>query len=268
VDTYLFLGAVEASRAGSGFSFRMLPGHRDLNRCFRAPFDGDDGQVAEQALTLLRQAHPEAVIDLHNNTGHNPAYAIGTRIEGARLGLCGLFSNRYIASALRLGTFMEAFDDLAPSLTIECGRAGDPAADATAHAGLLRLMRLPRVDSTFVGGMAVSILTNPVRVSLRAGLELAFDERPRPEADLTLDAEIDRHNFEFLPAGTRLGWIRAGCCWPLLAADAEGRDQSRELFAVEEGTLVARRSFIPIMMTTDVAVALADCLFYVVQQLQ
>jgi hypothetical protein len=266
VDFFFFVGAVEAARASPGFSLRMLPGRRDLNRCFRPPFEGQDGQVAEQALALLRQVRPEAVIDLHNNTGHNPAYAIGTRVDGARLGLCGLFANRYIASALRLGTFMEAFDDLSPSLTIECGRAGDPAADATAHAGLVRLLQLPRVSPTFFGAQAVSILTDPVRICLRAGVELAFDERPHPEVDLTLDAEIDRHNFEFLPAGTRLGWVRPGGGWPLQAADGEGRDQSRELFAVKEGTLLARRSFIPIMMTTDVAVARSDCLFYVVHQ--
>jgi hypothetical protein len=109
---------------------------------------------------------------------------------------------------------------------------------------------------------------DPVRVCLRPGLELAFDESPHPEAHLTLDAAIDRHNFEVLAAGTRLGWVRRDVEWPLEAADAAGRDRSRELFVVEDGILLARQSITPIMMTTNVIVARADCLFYVVHRRQ
>jgi hypothetical protein len=246
----------------------MPPGRRDFNRCFRPPFDDREGHVAEQALALLRAARPEAIIDLHNNTGHNPPYAIGTRVDGPRLGLCALFASRYICSELRLGTFMEAFDDLAPSLTIECGRAGDPAADAVAHAGLLRFLQLPGVDPTFLGERHVSILTDPVRVRLRPGLALAFAEIRSPGAHLTLDPEIDRHNFEILPAGTSLGWVRPDAGWPLEATDASGEDRSRDLFFIEANTLCARRSFTPIMMTTNVSAARDDCLFYVVHQRQ
>jgi hypothetical protein len=274
VDTFLLVGAVEAARAAPRFSHRMLPGRRDLNRCFQPPFDDPDGRIAEEILAVLRAARPEAVIDLHNNTGRNPAYAIATRIDGPRLGLCALFADRFVSSALNLGSFMEAFDDLAPSLTIECGHAGDPAADAVAHAGLVRLMRLPQIDPVFVTGVtgatghAISILTDPVRVRLRPGLALAFGQAPRVDAHLTLDAEIDRHNFEVLPADTHFGWVRADAGWPIEASDAAGRDRSPELFAVVDGNLVARRSVIPIMLTTNATVAVSDCLFYVVDQRQ
>ncbi len=268
VDTYLFIGAVEAARTEPRFSFRMLPGRRDLNRCFGAPRDDPEGRLAQQVLALLRAARPEAVVDLHNNTGHNPAYAIATRLCRTRLALGALFASRFICSEFRLGTFMEAFDDLAPSLSIECGRAGDPAADATAHAGLTRLLALPRLDPTAPTPPGMRILVDPVRVRLRAGLDLAFDEAPHPDAHLTLDAEIDRHNFEVLPMGTRLGWVRGDAGWPLEAADAGGRDRSRELFAIQNGALVARTSLTPIMMTTNATVARVDCLFYVVHQVQ
>jgi len=264
VDTYLFVGAVEAARAQPPFSQRMLPGRRDLNRCFRPAFDDRDGRIAREALALLRAARVDAVVDLHNNTGRNPPYAIGTHVDGPRLHLCALFANRFVSSGLRLGSFMEAFDDLAPSLTIECGRSGDPAADAVAFAGLVRLWRLPELDPTFLDGQPISILTDPVRVCLRAGLELAFGEAPRPEAHLTLDASIDRHNFEILPAGTHLGWVRPDVAWPVQAADATGQDRAHDLFTVVGGNLLARRSIMPIMLTTNAQVACGDCLFYVV----
>ena len=50
--------------------------------------------------------------------------------------------------------------------------------------------------------------------------------------------------------------------WPLVAIDELDVDRAAELFAIEGNRLLVRRSFIPIMMTTDVVVAVADCLFY------
>jgi predicted deacylase len=110
VDVLFFVGAVEAARAEPRFGRRMLPGRRDLNRCFRPPHhgDGEDGRVAEAVLAQVRAAHPEAVVDLHNNTGHNPAYAIGTAVDGPRLALGALFAERFVCSSVRLGTFVEA----------------------------------------------------------------------------------------------------------------------------------------------------------------
>jgi Succinylglutamate desuccinylase / Aspartoacylase family len=269
VDVLFFIGAVAAARAEPRFSHRMLPGRRDLNRCFRAPFDGEDGALAEAVLAELRAARPEAVVDLHNNSGHNPAYAIGTVADGARLALGALFAERYVCSSVRLGTFVEAFEDVCPAVTIECGRAGDIAADAVAFAGLERFLRLEQLDTVVVSNERLSVFTDAVRVTLRPGLTVAFAEAPDPAADLTLDAEIDRHNFETLPAGTRIGWVRPDI-WALAALDAGGVDRSRSLFAVEggerAGALTIRQTFTPIMMTTDPDAAVGDCLFYAVHQ--
>ena len=41
----------------------------DLNRCFRPPWDGPDGAVAAEALQLLREAQPEALIVGHRIVG-------------------------------------------------------------------------------------------------------------------------------------------------------------------------------------------------------
>jgi hypothetical protein len=266
VDTLFFIGGIEAARAEPRFSHRMLPGRRDLNRCFRPPFEGCDGRIAQAALGALRAVRPEAVLDLHNNTGRNPAYGIGTAIDRVRLALSSLFSPLYILSTLKLGTFMEAFDDLAPTVTVECGRAGDPAADRVAYAGLERFLGLDALDSVLLDRERLSVFGEPVRVCLRPGLTVAFEEEADPAANITLDAEIDRHNFETLAAGTRIGWTRRDAAWPLEARDASGLDQSRDLFLVDGGVVKTRRAFTPIMMTTDPEVARTDCLFYAVHR--
>ena len=76
---------------------------------------------------------------------------------------------------------------------------------------------------------------------------------------------MDRHNFERLPPGVAIGWVRQGI-WPLLARDLEGNDLAPQLFAVRDGVLETRREVVPIMMTTDERIALSDCLFYIVRR--
>jgi hypothetical protein len=262
VDTWLFIGAVAAARSEPRFSCRQLPGGADLNRCFGPPFAGPEGAVARQVLDVLRPARPEAVLDLHNNTGHNPAYGVVTDIDGPRLVLTGLFAPRIVHSSLRLRTFAEAWDGICPAATIECGQAGTAQADATALAGLRRFLHLPALEAAPVGERPMEVFVSSVRVKLRSGLGLAFAPAPAREVALTLDPELDRHNFQVLPAGTPLGWVAAGVDWPIEAHDETGRECSREYFALAEGRLCAGRSFVPIMMTTNAQVAVTDCLFY------
>lgn len=257
-NVWFFIGGVEAAKVG----LRMPPGRRDLNRCFAPPFDGIDGAVGEAALRLLRDVPPEVVVDLHNNTGLNPAYTVTPALEPEHLWVGRLFATRFVHSTLKLGTFAEAFEDLAPSVTIECGMAGRPEADATAYAGLCRLLAAPQVEHSFVSAEPLQVLADSIRVSLVSGLTLAFADAPQPAAHVTLDPGIDRHNFEFLSEGVRLGWIQAGGSWPLVAMDEAGADRSTELFALDGDVLRVRRSFVPIMMTTNVEVAVSDCLFY------
>jgi succinylglutamate desuccinylase len=267
VDVLFFIGAVEAARTAPRFGLRMLPGRRDLNRCFRPPFDDDDdGRLARAVLAQLRAARPEAVIDLHNNTGRNPAYAIGTAVDGPRLALGALFAERYVCSSVPLGTFVEAFEADTAAVTIECGRAGDLAADAVAAAGLERFLRLERLEPVVTANERLHVYTDSVRVTLRPGLTLAFGLDAAPATDVTLDAEIDRHNFQALPAGTRIGWARPEAGWPFLALDAGGVDRSRALFTIAGGVVQIEQTFTPIMMTTDPVAARGDCLFYAVHQ--
>ncbi len=266
VDTLIFLGAVEAALHEPMFSNRFLAGARDLNRCFRPPFSGPEGELAREILQALEAAAPEALVDVHNNTGHNPPYGVGPRAGDRELDLVGLFGRRYVHSDLRLGAIIEATQDHFPSVTVECGRAGDPAADAVALAGLERFLGSERLGGERLEGAPFELLTDPVRVCVAPGTRLSFGDGVDPRADLTVSADVDRHNFESLPVGTPMGWVAGDGPWPLQALDAEGRELSRELFVKRDGRLETRRPIVPIMMTTNPGVALADCLFYVVRR--
>jgi len=265
VDLVCFVGAVEAARRAPGFAHRMLPGRPDLNRCFAAPFEGPEGAVAGEALRLFREAGCDALVDLHNNTGHNPAYGVATAADAARIGLAALWGERLIVSDLRLGTLTEATSGDFPSVTMECGRAGDPAADRIALAGLARYAALDRIETRRTPASPMAILEQPVRVCAAPDVRLAFAEAPAPGADLTLAGDIDRHNFELLMPGVPVGWVANGARWPLDARGADGDEVSREWFALRDGLLETRRAAVPIMMTVDAAAAKSDCLFYLVR---
>ena len=264
VDLVCFVGAVEAAQRSPGFAHRMLPGRPDLNRCFAPPFVGPEGQIAREALRLFREAGCEALVDLHNNTGHNPAYGVAARDDDAVVALAALWGERLIVSDLRLGTLVEATCADFPSVTIECGRAGDPAADATALAGLARYAALEALPATRPAPR-IAVLEQPVRVCAREGVRLAFADAPVTGADLTLAGDIDRHNFELLLPGVPVGWVGAPGRWPLEARGADGEEVSRDWFALRGALLETRRAAVPIMMTVDVGVATSDCLFYLVR---
>lgn len=268
-DMLYFVGAVAAARAIPRFSHRFLPGMRDLNRCFRAPWEGPDGAIAQAALAALCARPPELAVDLHNNTGRNPSYGIGGVLDGRHLALTALFTTRFIHSDLELGAFTEAMDAKCPSVTVECGQAQDPEADETAWRGLVRLLKLERLDPVVVTSEAMAIFTSPLRVELARGATLAFDAVPHPEADLTLDPDIDCHNFEILAPGTRIGSVRPGAPWPIVVLDASGVQPAEVLFELDgRGGLFIREALIPIMMTTNPAAAASDCLFYAVRRQQ
>jgi hypothetical protein len=264
VDVIFVLGAVAAALEPPGFAHRQLPGKRDLNRCFRAPHEGAEGALAREILELLDIARPEALVDLHNNTGRSVPYGVGPRADAEELALVALFGDRYVHSDLELGALVEVAAEAFPSVVIECGRAGASAADAVALRGLERFLGATRLGAGSAPPQ-VRVVTDPVRVEVVPGLRLALGEGPDAAADLTLAAEIDRHNFTRLEAGHVIGWLGPDAPWPIRAVGREGRDLSRELFEARDGMLRTRRETIPIMITNDPGIAQSDCLFYIVR---
>ncbi len=264
VDLLLIVANTEAALAAPGFAHRALPGRADLNRCFLGPFEGREGELAASILAVLREAEPEALVDLHNNTGHNPPYGVGPDAGPACLNLVSLFADRFVHSLLRLGALVEATANEFPSVTIECGRAGDPAADEVALSGLRAFAAFEKLECDVYLDPRLAVLTNPVRVRVRPGIELGFGTECQDGFDLTMRIDIDRHNFEPLAPGLPIGWLGPRGIWPLEAIDASGLDVSRHYFVSREQNLETRHPLTPIMMTTNRDIALGDCLFYVV----
>jgi hypothetical protein len=258
-DTVIFVGAVEAALEPPGFRHRALPGTRDLNRCFAPPCEGEEPELAREALELLRTRRPEALVDIHNTSGVTPPFGLGPALDALHLGIVGCFCRHYLWSDLQIGTLVEATHGDFPSAVVECGRCIDPYSDEVAYRGLCRFLsrEFPPAEPP-----ALRVYHRPARICMLPGVRLAFGTRPEPNAELTLLPGLDRFNLGCFPEGEPLGWAPHG--WPLVAVGAEGKDLSRELFAIRGDVLEIRRPFIPAMATRDLEAASGDCLFYAI----
>ena len=258
-DLVLTLGAVEAARTPPLFSHRALPGRRDLNRCFRAPFHGPEGETARALLDALQSARPEALVDAHNTSGAGPAYAVSVGSDPGLRTLAARFAPHLVVTDLRLGALMEALPF--PAITLECGGAGDPQADRVAQECL---RTLADADDLFAGAGELDLFEHPVRIELAPGALLAYAPAPQPGADLTLVPDVDRLNFGIAARGEALGWVGARGLDALRAVGGRGAADVADFLAAEDGRLVCARDVRPFMITTEPEIAASDCLFYLI----
>ena len=262
VNLACFIGAVDAALTPPGFAYRHLPDSRDLNRCFRMPFESREGRMAAGVLDRLRAFNPEALIDFHNTSGRSPAYGVSTRLGEPQKALTALVSDHLIVTDLRLGTLMEATEDDFPTVTAECGGTGDARSDETAMTALRTYAMADSLWDAHHRFAHVKTFHHPIRVSLEAGKQVAYGAASVPDADLTLRKDADQFNFGVLHQGETLGWVRDDSPGVVIARDAKGRDRTREMFAVVEGRLVVAQASRIMMMTTNPHIAVSDCLFY------
>ena len=260
VGIVAFAVSVPAALGPPPFTLRSLPGEPDLNRCFGGPSTAPSAELAAELLDQIRELQPEALVDLHNTSSLGPAYAVVTGDDPERQALTANFASRMVVTDLRLGALTEALEGELPAVVVECGGSGDPAADAVALAGL----------ESFASGKAfqdesVTLLRHPIRVEIAPSARLCYAQSPDPDADLTLDAEISRHNFAPAPAGTRLGWLGPQGLEILRARRGDGREFRDALFESAGRELRLRRDTQLLMATEDPAVAHGDCAFYAVQ---
>lgn len=266
-DLYLVVGNIAAALADDGFAHRYLDDQEDFNRIWgiQAPTTRMR-RAADGMLTELRAAGLESLVDIHNNSGDNPFYAIVTDQRPAMLNLATLFTTTLLSWDLGAHTLMEALDDECAAIAVECGVAGAPESMAFAVDGLRRYLgagpleteRIVR-DFDLLGGLR-KVLVRP-EVSFRFGGEVADG------VDFVIDEDAEVHNFAEVPAGHVLGHVHPGAALPLIAIDAEGHDVSDEHFTVVDDAVITTSPATPVMMTRTVEAARKDCLFYLATDL-
>lgn len=270
-ELYVLLGNVPAALAGDGFAHRYLDDQEDFNRVWGV--DGADTPLraaASEILDRLRTVGLESLVDVHNNTGDNPFYAILTRDRPEVVNLATLFTTTLLRWDFRANTLMEALEEDCAAIAVECGLPGRPESLAFAVDALRRYLgEPPLVTDRIVRDH--DLLGRLRKVVVVPGTRFRFGGSPGGEVDLALDAEADVHNFVEMPAGHRLGRVHVEDgrtpAMPLRATDTRGRDVTAEHFCIEGDALVTRTATTPVMMTRTVEAARKDCLFYLADEL-
>ncbi len=196
VNVVCIVASVAAALEPPLFSHRMLPRARDLNRCFRPPFDDAQGALAEEILEILRLHHPEAVVDMHNTSGSGPSFGVCTHMDRQHDALVSFFTQRLIVSNLGLGALMEISESSVPTVTVEVGGRLDEQAHELAYEGLCRYFAAAdRAGSAAETDWGLELLRDPIRLELNDNVTLTYAEQPSASYDITLKADIEHHNF-------------------------------------------------------------------------
>ncbi len=257
------INSVEAALTEPEFSHRYMPHCPDMNRCFRPPFDSDNGKLAKAILQRIRSLKPEAVIDMHNTSGSGPDFAVTTKLEKEHINLAKNFSKRLILTELQLGSLMEA-EVGCPIITLECGGSIDFAAD---QAALKALHTLATHKNLFLDDTEskLDILKHPLRVEVKNDVRVSYAEMAMAHSDITLASDIEKHNFGVTPKDECLGWVGPKGLDYFSAIDDCGHDIKSDLFTVRHGKLYTARNLRLFMVTPRPEIAQKDCLFYLVK---
>jgi len=266
-DLYVVIGNVQAALAAPGFAHRYLDGQEDMNRIWgmHDPTT-EQRQAADAILARLIAAEPESLVDVHNNTGDNPFYAIVTQDRAEVFNLATLFTTTLLRWDLLVNTLMEALHDTCPSIAVECGLPGRPESLAFAVDGMRRYLGAPplRRDAQ---ARDHDLLGELRKVTVAPEVRFRFGGELDGEVDLVLAADGDVHNFAEVPAGHVLGRVRPEIGMPVRIHDADGRDVTDAHLALVDDRLVLTERSTPVMMTRTVAAARQDCLFYLASSL-
>ena len=271
-DLYVVIGNVRAAAAPPGFAHRFLDDQEDFNRIWGLDDPTTSQRLAADAiLARLEQAGLEALVDVHNNSGNNPFYAIATRDDPRDLNLATLFTSTLLRWDLAAHTLMESLPDEVAAIAVECGLPGRPESLAFALDGLRRYLGEPPLpthrvvrDFDVLGGLR--------KVTIRPEVRFRFgthqdDRVDGDEVDFVVAAGADLLNFVEVPAGHVIGHVRPGASLPLHARTADGLDVTDAHFVVDGDCVVTTVPTTPVMMTRTVAAARKDCLFYVSTEL-
>jgi hypothetical protein len=265
VTVIAIVASVHAALAEPAFSHRMLPRARDLNRCFKRPFEDEQGRLARAIMEELAERAPEAVVDMHNTSGSGPAFGLCTHLDPQHDALVSLFTRRLIVTHLQLGALMDLSEEKRPTVTVEVGGRLDEDAHAVAWDGVQRYFRAQQVlRDDLAHDWGLEVLHNPIRIELLDGASFTYADRPQPGYDITFSPDIEHLNFGTVSEQARLGWVQGDPRQLFRAIDEHGRCAVSELLRVRDGGLFPAQPLKLFMITTNAAIAQSDCLCYAV----
>lgn len=256
----ILIGNVAAAREG----LRFLPGQPDYNRIWNGRGNSAEHGMAKQVLEEMRQRRVFASIDIHNNTGLNPHYACINRLESPYLHLATLFSRTVVYFLNPDSVLSLAFASLCPSITVECGKPGQPHGVQHASELINACLHLSQVPEHAIAPHDVDLFHTVAVVKVPENTQVGFDETAK---DIRLSPDIDKLNFREIPMGTTFGHIQHQAVPGLCAWNEAGEEVSARYFCIDDGAIRTTTPVMPSMLTLDPTIIRQDCLCYLMERM-
>lgn len=253
----VFLGNLVAAHDDE----RYLPGQPDYNRIW-SQGAGPEHEIAHRVVDVMRELDVCACIDIHNNTGRNPHYAIINSRDPRHLAMAGKFSKTVVYATYPDSSCSVAFSALCPAVTLEAGVVGD--ASGVDH--VARYLTACMEGDVWLDDADVDIdlyhTVAMVRVKDSCSVGMLGEG-----ADLELSPDVDSLNFNMLEPGTPLGYARNDCSECVTVHTEDASLTRSDFLAVERGELRTTRPVMPAMLTTDCDIIRMDCMCYLMERL-
>jgi hypothetical protein len=212
----------------------------------------------------MERVQPAACVDVHNTSGENPVYACVHRLDDATLGLAAHFSTTVVLVSHPESLLSMALSARMPSITLECGKPGNVEVTRRVSDRLVALAAGDVLERESTARAGMQLLRCVARVRVPDDVSFSFHDEA---ADLRLAADLDAMNFDVVPAGTPIAFVRPGCDSALVALDEQGADVSARYFRRRGDALVTAAPVIPSLFTPNERIIRQDCLCYLMERL-
>ena len=255
----IMIGNVRAAR----LSARHLDGQPDYNRIWNGG-STPEHRMTRQVVEEMRRRHPVANIDVHNTTGPNPHFACVNRLDSRSLYLAQRFSKTAMYFRAPLGIQAMAFNNICPSITIECGLPESPENVVHARAYLEQRLFEESIPDYRPGPGELELFHAQARVQIPEGTSFSFQKR---DVDFHVPKKLVEHNFRELPEGMVFGLWGEGSNPRLQVHNEKGEDVFDTYFENQGQQLLVRTRFFLSALTTREKIVEQDCLCYIMRRM-
>jgi len=259
----IFIGNIEAAKFGR----RRLDHQVDYNRIWpHSGFqpDAEESTIMQQVVDEMRRRKVFVSIDIHNNSGLNPHYACVNRMDNAFYQLAILFSRTVIYFIRPQGVQSQAFAEICPAVTVECGKTEHRLGVTHAMEYIESCLGLSELPNRPVLKQDMDLFHSVAIVKVPPDINFSFTDS---NAEICFRSDLENLNFCELPAGTGIADIRQPAKKPLTVHDENGNEVYERFFYMDQHRLVTACDIMPSMLTIESDIIRKDCLCYLMERI-
>lgn len=250
----IFIGNIKAASKG----LRQLPDEGDFNRIWK-----EDNPLAMEMWNEIERLQPEAVIDLHNNSGNNPLYCVLVNKQSEALNLGRLFCDNILIFPQIQGTFEYFWHDKYPSITLEAGIPEDKNNIEIVFNYIDSLLNIQSIKNHKFDDSSEKLKIYKHLGTLRIPAECTVGYTGE-NSDFTINQNLDENNLKTVEAETI--FFKSPSNITPYFTDPYGKDIFDEYFLLKNGEIITKKRMIPTMITTNLRIVKSDCLCYMMEE--